>query len=220
MRLKPEDIHGPLPIGIHSVAGDVPGFSWRVTKASRSWVLRTTIADARCELGMGGANVPYECAISSAAVARRIISRGIDPRTLKAAAAEADQGQWDFDKHWPLAPDAPFSIAKLAAFRSLHQRRPDGLFNPEGEPFKAAGDYSLLQLAAGDIVEILERLPRANANRARTWLEDLWTWLEQSGAVSLPSCSAFFREVDASMQHHVVSSASTPRARSVDRPRA
>lgn len=176
-------------IGIHKVAAGMPGFSLRVTKASRSYVLRTMFQGKRREFGLGGfPAVSTLNALSAALAIRCLLSDGWDPVVLAEEAKQALRS-WDYPAMRPTTRDGAYSLEQLAAGWERHATGAIRLHDTR--LFYALGRYPLRKISAGTLRSVLaDSRDRALVGKLRA----MWEFVERS--VDLPPAKEYFAEVE------------------------
>jgi hypothetical protein len=164
--------------------GGVPGLYLQLTpKDGRSWVLRTTIGEARRDIGLGGfPAVTLSQAREKAREARDKISQGIDPiaerQAAKAALVAAQRRGLTF-----AAATDKYLAAKLDAFKNAkHRQQWENTLATYAMP--DLGKMLVQDIAVQDVLRVLKPLwidKTETASRLRGRIEAVLSWATVAG---------------------------------------
>lgn len=168
--------------GNHAVGG-VSGLLLQVKGGSRSWVLRTKMADKRRWFGLGGyPSVTLADARERAREIKDMIRRGVDPAMERKAAREALRAAQA--KRMTFAEAARRAhAAKETEFRNAKHRK-DWLSSLERHAFEHIGDLPVADIELPHVLRVLEPIWKdrtETATRVRQRLEAVLSWAKVSG---------------------------------------
>ncbi|MEQ6916654.1 tyrosine-type recombinase/integrase [Halomonas aquatica] len=181
--LAPVEVKRLTTPGLYAVGG-VAGLHLQVTKsAARSWILRTTIAGKRRDLGLGGyPDVTLAMAREKARDAREKIAQGIDPvaerQRLRSAALAERLRDMTFQK----AAEAVVVKKQAEARNSKHGKQWASTLETYAYP--VLGPMSVADIELAHIKQVLEPIWQTKtetATRVRQRIEAVLSWAAVHG---------------------------------------
>lgn len=181
--LAPVEIKRLTTPGLYAVGG-VAGLHLQVTKSgARSWILRTTIAGKRRDLGLGGyPDVTLAMARDKARDTREKIAQGIDPvaerHRLRSAALAERLRHMTFQK----AAEAVVTKKQAEARNSKHGKQWASTL--ETYAFPVLGRMSVADIELTHIKQVLEPIWQTKtetATRVRQRIEAVLSWAAVHG---------------------------------------